>query len=252
MTGRAITFDFHNTIAACPEWFELEVRRLPSAFLTWQAGPDAAPGAEMLTDADTRYRELRRDIMAHGEELPAETCLERVFGEMGFTFPAPRIAEGVEVLMRKTLATTTPIPGSVDSLRAIHAAGVPLGIVSSAVYHPFLEWTLEAFGVRSLFTTVVTSASAGFYKSRPEIYWRAAELLAAPTGRMVHVGDSLRYDVGGARRAGLGTVWLRHDGAEPAADGDVPDLTIGTLEAAAPDILQVLWERLEQDGKGSD
>lgn len=252
MTGQAITFDFHNTIAECPEWFELEVRQLPSAFLRWQAGPDATPQPDLLADADARYRELRREIMAHGDELPAEACLLRVFGDMGFTFPASRIDEGVETVMRQTLASTSPIPGAVETLRAIHRAGVPLGIVSSAVYHPFLEWTLEGFGVRDLFQTVVTSASAGFYKSRPEIYWHAAELLDTPTERMVHVGDSLRYDVGGARRAGLGTVWLRHHDAEPAADLDEPDLTIGTLEAAAPDILQVLRARLEHDGDRLD
>ena len=40
MNGQAITFDFHNTLAACPEWFELEVRRLPSSFLRWWSERD--------------------------------------------------------------------------------------------------------------------------------------------------------------------------------------------------------------------
>jgi len=47
MNGQAITFDFHNTLAACPEWFELEVRTLPSSFLNWwadQPGFAGAPG----------------------------------------------------------------------------------------------------------------------------------------------------------------------------------------------------------------
>ena len=40
MNGQAITFDFHNTLASCPEWFELEVRHLPSSFLRWWSERD--------------------------------------------------------------------------------------------------------------------------------------------------------------------------------------------------------------------
>ena len=101
-----------------------------------------------------------------------------------------------------------------------------MGIVSSAVYHPFLEWTLEAFGIRDAFHVVITSASAGFYKSRAELYVHAAELLGATPQRMVHVGDSFRFDVAGASRAGMGTVWLRGDRSEPEDPSIQPDLVL--------------------------
>ena len=245
MTGQAITFDFHNTLAQCPEWFELEVRTLPSAFLRWRAdGRGGELDPAVLDDADARYRQLRREIMDHGEELPAEACLERVFAEMSLAVPASDVATGVEQLMRQVLACASPVPGAVETVRAIHQAGVPLGIVSSAVYHPFLEWTLDGFGIRDVFAVVVTSASAGFYKSRPEIYWHAAERIGARPERMVHVGDSLRFDVGGAQRAGLGGVWLRREPDESAANGIVPDLTLETLTAAAPEILALLRTRI--------
>jgi HAD superfamily hydrolase (TIGR01509 family) len=246
MTSQAITFDFHDTIAACPEWFELEVRRLPSAFLRWQS---ANVDPDLLADADARYRQLRREIMAHGEELPAEACLARVFTAMGRDVPGDELATGVEELMRAALPTATPVPGALEAIQTIDAAGIPIGVVSSAVYHPFLEWTLNAFGIRSAFRVVVTSASAGYYKSRPEIYWHAAERLDVRPQRMVHVGDSLRFDVGGAARAGLGTVWLRHGRAERGDEDVRPDLTIDTLEAASPEILAVLSGRATRNGR---
>jgi FMN phosphatase YigB (HAD superfamily) len=134
-------------------------------------------------------------------------------------------------------------------VRELSQTGAPIGIVSSAVYHPFLEWTLEAFGLRDAFQVIVTSASAGFYKSRPEIFLHAAEALGADPGRMVHVGDSLRFGVGGAGRAGMAAVWLRHDGGRHEADAFTPDLTLETLVAAAPRILDVLASRQpEADG----
>jgi HAD superfamily hydrolase (TIGR01549 family) len=244
MNGQAITFDFHNTLAACPEWFELEVKTLPSVFLQWWSAHRGRviPTAN-FADADGRYRELRRDIMEHGNELTAEACLAEVFAQMRLHVPGDDIQSGVARVMREALAGASPIPGAVETVRELYETGVPIGVVSSAVYHPFLEWTLEAFGVRDALQVVITSASAGFYKSRPEIFLHAADALAADPSHTVHIGDSLRYDVGGASRVGMGTVWLRRDDARHAEDSYVPDLTLETLESSAPRILDVLRSR---------
>ncbi|HEX5992270.1 MAG TPA: HAD family hydrolase [Thermomicrobiales bacterium] len=244
MNGQAITFDFHNTLASCPEWFELEVRRLPSSFLQWWTARDGRQfGPAQLDEADARYRQLRHEIMEHGNELTAEACLEQVFGAMRLQVPKEDVRTGVANLMHGALAGASPIPGAVTTVREIHRAGVQIGIVSSAVFHPFLEWTLESFGIRDAFDVVITSASAGFYKSRAELYVHAAELLGATPDRMVHVGDSFRFDVAGARRAGMGTVWLRRDQAESDDPSIRPDLVLTTLEAAAPEILMLLRSR---------
>ena len=244
MNRQAITFDFHNTLASCPEWFELEVRHLPSSFLRWWSERDGRLlAAAILDEADARYRQLRREIMDHGHELTAEACLEQVFAAMQLHMSDEDVRSGVADLMRGALAGAAPIRGAVATVREIHRAGVPIGIVSSAVFHPFLEWTLESFGIRDAFEVVITSASAGFYKSRAELYVHAAELLGATPEHMVHVGDSFRFDVGGASRAGMGTVWLQGDRIESEDPSIQPDLVLSTLVEAAPQILAVLRSR---------
>jgi HAD superfamily hydrolase (TIGR01509 family) len=244
MNGQAITFDFHNTLASCPEWFELEVRHLPSSFLRWWSGRNGRQleGAQ-LEEADERYRQLRLEIIDHGNELTAEACLEHVFSAIRLQVSEGDVRAGVAELMRGALVGAAPIPGAVATVREIHRSGIPMGIVSSAVYHPFLEWTLEAFGILDAFQVVITSASAGFYKSRAELYVHAAELLGATPQRMVHVGDSFRFDVAGAARAGMGTVWLRGARSESEDPSIRPDLVLTTLVAAAPEILMVLRSR---------
>lgn len=253
MNGRAITFDFHNTLAACPEWFELEVRTLPSAFLEWWSSRLKTPvTAESAAEADSIYRDLRRDIMEHGNELTAEACLAQVFAHMRLDVPASDIQTGVAVIMRQALAGASPIPGAIETVRELHRTGVPIGVVSSAVYHPFLEWTLDAFGLLDAFDTVVTSASVGFYKSRPEIFLHSADVLGGDPAHMVHIGDSLRFDVGGASRVGMGTVWLRREGGRHTEDGFVPDLTLDSLVSAAPKIMQLLDTRPADPGRPRD
>ncbi len=253
MNDRAITFDFHNTLAACPEWFDLEVKHLPSSFLRWwSASRNVSVTTKMLEEADASYRRLRQAIMDHGMELTAEASLKSVFSSLDVPVPDKDIAEGVAILMRETLAGTTPIPGAVETITSIREAGITIGVVSSAVYHPFLEWALEIFGIRHAIHDVVTSASAGYYKSRPEIFRIAASRLGAAPSKMVHVGDSLRFDVGGARRAGMGTVWLQHRPPREDEAQYVPDLTLLTLERSAPAILGALDSRINSDGAFRD
>lgn len=244
MDDHAVTFDFHNTLADCPAWFDLEVKHLASSFLQWwSTGEGRSFRDETLHEADDRYRQLRREIMDHGNELTAEESLEHVFRAMGIAVPDDIVVRGVEHLMRETLTGTSPIPGAVETVRDLAARGLTMGVISSAVYHPFLEWALDAFGIHDAFRAIVTSASAGFYKSRPEIYWHAAEAIGADPARTVHVGDSLRFDVGGAREAGMGTVWLQHEQARPTDPAIVPDLTLQTLVASSPHIVRLLESR---------
>jgi FMN phosphatase YigB (HAD superfamily) len=235
----AVTFDFHDTLVVCDAWFDLEVHHLASAFLRWRAtagGAEEAPAALALADAE--YRRLRRAIIAHGRELTAEACVARVLAAIGRADEPAAIEAGVAALMRGVLEEVRLVPGAARLVGELAAAGVKLGVVSSAVYHPFLEWSLDRLGVRQAFAVVTSSASAGYYKSRPEIFWRTIESLGVPAPRSVHVGDSYRYDVGGARRAGMKTVWLRRDGAE--AEGEPPDLTLASLEHAGPAVLGLL------------
>jgi putative hydrolase of the HAD superfamily len=232
----AITFDFHNTLVRAERWFALEVHELPAAFLRWQSartGLALPAGAE---DAARRsYCRLRQQITEHGHELPAERCVAVVLGELGLSVDGQAIESGIEDLMRETLSGAEATPGAVETVNKLAESGITLGVVSSAVFHPFLEWSLERFGMRDAFTVVTTSANAGYYKSRTEIFHGTLQALGASPDRSIHVGDSYRYDVATARRAGMRTVWLSLDGAP---DGAEPaDLTLPGLDGAARPIL---------------
>lgn len=232
----AITFDFHNTIANSDDWFQLEVFDLVGAYLRWRAAGDgeSAP-PHLVAEANALYRTLRQAIHHHGHELTSEESIDIVLRRLGIEEPWARIEEGSAAIMRATVATATPVTGVVETIEALHAAGIPLGIVSSAIHHPFLGWCLEAFGLGGRFTSVVTSASAGYYKTRPEIYWTALRQLEADPTRSVHIGDSFRFDVIGGRRAGMRTVWFaRTDPTKPPVDAPPADATVITMGGIAP------------------
>lgn len=241
---QAVTFDFHNTLVACDPWFDLEVKHLPGAVLERLAtGNMVTLGEGTIEEANEHYAELRKAVIASGDELDASAGVATVFGELGVELDQAQIDAAIAALMRATLAHATLVSGARATVFNLHARGYPLAIVSSAVYHPFLEWALDRFDLARAFSVVTTSASCGFYKSRREIFDLTLDAVGAVAADSVHVGDSLRFDVGGAQRAGMKTVWLRSNGHHPlvsSAVAYVPDLTIESLIDAGPSIIDLL------------
>lgn len=239
---QTITFDFHNTLIECDEWFQIEVHTLVSDVLRyWHILGEIDVPAAVIANADVEYRKLRQAIHGHGHELPADRAVRTVLDRTGFALPWDAIDIALDAIMRDALRFARPVEGAAETIRELAGREIRLGVVSSAVHHDFLVWSLERFEMLGAFDRVVTSASCGFYKSRPEIYWSALAELGAGAGPSLHVGDSLRFDVGGAGRAGMRTAWYRRSNArETPSLETTPDLIVTTLQGAAPALLGVL------------
>lgn len=104
-----------------------------------------------------------------------------------------------------------PIPGSASGLRRLHDAGVPLAVVSNAdgTVHEILERAgVCQVGEGPLVPVleITDSGSVGIAKPDPAIFAPALEALGTRPARTLHVGDSVHYDVRGARAAGMAAV----------------------------------------------
>jgi putative hydrolase of the HAD superfamily len=106
-------------------------------------------------------------------------------------------------------------PDVPDTLDRLGAAGLPMAIVSNWDSH--LPALLAGLGLASRFEAVLVSAIEQSGKPDREIFHRACLRLKVPPAQALHVGDSLREDYEGARRAGLEALLLdrtgRHEGA---------------------------------------
>ncbi|MHB8645458.1 MAG: HAD family hydrolase [Thermomicrobiales bacterium] len=235
---RAVTFDFHDTIAIAPAWFALEVRQLPGMVFHTLATRGVIPldGAQMAAVTEP-YRALRLAIHEHGRESDALAGVQHAFRAIGLALPDATVMAAIDELMASVRAGAYPRPGVVDAIRAFTAAGVPMAVISNAVYHPFLEWCLADWGILDAFAAVISSASCGYYKSHAGIYMCTLETLGVAPGETVHIGDSYRFDIEAAHRLGLRTVWLNLTG-DPR-DPCVADLVVYDLENLAPRVLNM-------------
>ena len=124
-------------------------------------------------------------------------------------------------------------PGVAEALRGIAALGLPVGIVSNSTgeveqalrrldvcYAPVGAPGEQGEGIDV--GVVIDSAVVGVSKPDPRIFALALNALGLPDadpGTVVHVGDSLRYDVTGALAAGVRPLHLDPHGFCPAPDG---------------------------------
>ena len=77
---------------------------------------------------------------------------------------------------------------------------------------------LRELELSELLDGAITSAEAGARKPSAAIFERALELAGVGAGEAIHVGDSLKEDVAGARAAGIEPVLLSRHGVAPPAD----------------------------------
>jgi putative hydrolase of the HAD superfamily len=111
---------------------------------------------------------------------------------------------------------------------------VRLGLCSNFSYSKMALELLDESGIYPHLESVIISDAVGIRKPRREIFEAVlAELDVAPA-ETLHVGDSLRADVGGAAPLGIRTVWITRqisdvDAALTGHEGPAPDHVIADL-----------------------
>ena len=80
-----------------------------------------------------------------------------------------------------------------------------LGLLSNGNSYP------ERCGLKDIFKFVIFSQDHGVKKPDPEIFKITLSAAKCDREEMLHIGDSLKNDVGGAQAAGIKSVWLNRN-----------------------------------------
>jgi putative hydrolase of the HAD superfamily len=119
-----------------------------------------------------------------------------------------------------------PIPESVRALQGLHAAGMPIGVVSNASGQ--IAEVLARSGVCQVgegphtpVRVIIDSHLVGVAKPDPHIFdFALPHFEGIERSRIAYVGDSVTMDVGGARGAGLHPILLDPHDDHVGADFD--------------------------------
>jgi putative hydrolase of the HAD superfamily len=155
-------------------------------------------------------------------DLEALSGITRVYADSFLDYPPPAHADAIDVL------------------RGVRSLGLRIGMISNTGMTPGTTFRtyLANTGMLDYFDTLTFSDEVKMAKPAKEIFLLTLRAMDAAPGEAVHVGDSVRNDVAGAKLCGLKTVWItgfseREDPTDPATE---PDETVGGLAEVIPAI----------------
>ncbi len=176
-------------------------------------------------DVQDLVAELWEDLEARRDasmlELRSDWVHRLVYEAHGITFSLSQ--EEVELEFFKTSMKFTREPEIESTLQALTRMELPMAIVSNATFSGrTLSSELERQGLADYFEFLMSSADYGVSKPHPLIMQTAAAKLGLEPKDVWYVGNSLKYDVRGAKSAGMTGVWYNrvgdpNDGVEPDA-----------------------------------
>lgn len=92
-----------------------------------------------------------------------------------------------------------------ETLDALKKAGYKLGLLSD--FPP--ETKLEYLGISGFWDAVLCSECCGTLKPHPLPFRELAAAMKLPPEKIIYIGNSRRYDVTGANKAGMKTAWIK-------------------------------------------
>lgn len=99
----------------------------------------------------------------------------------------------------KLFKKVKPFEGLEETLKRFRSAGLKLAVMSDFP----IRNRLRDLGLEGYWTTVFSSEETGALKPRPEAFHRLALELGYDPSQILYVGNSYRYDILGAKRAGF-------------------------------------------------
>ena len=121
----------------------------------------------------------------------------------------------------RRLQVTRPLPGALETLALLREGGVRLALLTNGEGVEQRR-KVSRFGLSRFFQTVLVEGDLGFGKPDPRIFQLALERLGVQANKTWIVGDSLEWEILGARMVGATGIWVDCEGlglpsAPPAA-----------------------------------
>jgi len=223
----AIFLDLGNTlrILVKDEAHQSQARRRIAELV----GTDEDP-VSFCETLDTRYKDYRKWAFDHLTEAPEAELWTRWLAP---EFPAERILPNAVELTyqyRQSSGRRMVVDNGKEVVEELYRRGYILGIISNVITSQEIPDWMEADGFTPYFKSVVLSSLFGKRKPDPAIYLEAARIAEVDPAYCVYVGDNLKRDVTGTRKAGFGMVIIMLDPEElkkePPSGENQPDVII--------------------------
>jgi putative hydrolase of the HAD superfamily len=141
------------------------------------------------------------------EEIEIRKSFAKLFGRLGVK---PERRPEMEDLVRRSFAfeldSWVLFPGVPEMLQQIRDLGLKMGLLSNARNDWAVREIVEQADITRYFDVILTSATVGLRKPRPEPFREMLKSLGIEAAEAVMVGNSMEADVAGAAPLGIRTI----------------------------------------------
>jgi len=243
MAVKAVGFDFMGTLVHVHLDNEKYVKSMHRRLVRLGISCSYEDLMEAHDTAAQKYRKLRVDTC---REIDNRVWVADALKELGYDMrPEDQlVVKAVDAYFDPFIASLRVAPRAFITLSKI-AKSLSIGLISNFSYRKAIREALRKLHLSRFLDVVVISDEVGWRKPHPKIFQIFLDELKLDPDEAVYVGDDLKYDIEGARAAGMKTVLVsgsgtvREDeiyGQTPQPSSVTPDFTIRSI----PELLQIL------------
>ncbi len=124
----------------------------------------------------------------------------------------------------------TPFPDAIETLQTFRDRGIQMALITNGATE--VQYAkIERFNLRPYFKEIVVEGEFGIGKPRPEGFLHALKSLKATPEETWMIGDSLEFDIAGAKPLGIRTAWNNWSRKPlPQTAPAVPDIEINSIK----------------------
>jgi HAD superfamily hydrolase (TIGR01509 family) len=209
MAVETVLFDLDDTL------FDHRYARLAALRTLRELEPAIAqyPLAQLDREFERLLTDVHIALVLTGRISPEESRWMRMtmfLDAHRIQLPRKRIRELIDLRTEAYRRQRRAVPGAKTLLRELHSLGVTVAVVTNNLVSE-QEEKLGVTGLDALVDHLVCSEQVGATKPAPRIFRVALKKAHARPPAAVMVGDSWEYDIVGATRLGIRSIWFHRD-----------------------------------------
>lgn len=224
---KAVTFDFGETLVTG----KLDAKVYKKRLLNYIHSLGYVVSEVSLKKAVNGMLVKLRKKWEKNLELTFEGLYAGVLYKLGIVTSEEVLSHIYELYLRSFPSQV--IPGAEEALATLQGR-YKLAVISNATSN-FPRHTLNRYGLNEFFQVVVVSRDIGIRKPDLRIFRYTLEKLRVKPQQAMHVGNSMKSDVIGAKRTGMKAVWMKREEEQVLEE---PDYVIHSI-TDLPRILKI-------------
>lgn len=174
------------------------------------------------------HEELRRDSHEAFPEIRIEEVFRALFEEKGIAPDESLVRHAGQFFRILSMEFIRLYDGTEEMLSAVKESGRKIYLLSNA-QRIFTEYEMNALGITKYFDGIFISSDEGCKKPDLKFFRKLIDTCGIDPERAVMVGNDGICDIEGAKRAGLGTVYV-HSDISPAEDAPDADYVLPQMD----------------------